>query len=70
MKLTRREIIFGCSAVVLTILLISGMNMFFSSLDEKTEDSAMVNDYLEVDKALRTKDACDEKKSADRKSVV
>ncbi|HNW82644.1 MAG TPA: hypothetical protein PKG52_07085 [bacterium] len=65
MKLTKREIIFGCIAIVLTILLITGINMFFSSLDEKTEDSVMVNDYLEVDRALRTKDACDKKKSAE-----
>ena len=63
MKLTKREVIFGCSAVVVTILLISGINMFFSKLGEDIQKEEMVNDYLEVDKALRTKDACDKKKN-------
>lgn len=65
MKLKRREIIFASAGIVVTLLLIVAINMLFSQLDEKVQEEEMVADYLEVDKALRTKEACDEKKSAE-----
>lgn len=65
MKLTKREMVFGSSAVIVTILLVSGINIFFSKLDEDVQKEEMVNDYLEVDRALKTKDACDQGRSSE-----
>lgn len=60
-----KRLIFAAVAIVATFAVIFAISSFFSNLETEISDEKMVQDYLEVDKALKTKEQCDKEKNGE-----